>query len=601
MVISRRGLATVIALAAVVGIAQVGASGTVQAFGLPDAADRAAGESPDGAADAQAADGSAETFAVIATERGPLSYEFTVDGNVSKTRIHDRVGASSNDAITDHGNGTVTVAGFTGNPGYGDAYEIEGEVASFAVTGGDAAFELYRGGEHVTDEWVADQSDYPTVFEVITTETGEASYAFTVDGNVSVTATNGTVGAETVNDEIVERDDGTTRVEGFTGNPGYGDAYVIEGEVTSFERTGGNASVERFRDGERVTGSGTTSVERVWNHSLDGHFTDGAADVARAPDGGYLVAGTSVTADGSSAATVVKLSANGTTAWTSVVGEPCNQTVTAVEAAGPDQFVVTGTTTNGTDENAWVARGTADGDLVWSRSLGAGGNDSAEDVARTDGGFVVAGEFADRYQYGWLVNVTDDGEVVWDRTYESGVFDTVTPTDSGGYAVGGITDSYPSPAAPFAAWFVLTDDDGTEVANSTPSGHFASDGRDVVQTGSDRYALVGWGEPLEAYVAHVNGSGGATSVRSYRGHYENPYAAGATSAVANGDGSVLAALTPMGEGCGLVEVGPDGTERFRTNVSTPDGPTCELASGSDDRYLLVTDSEAIVLETDSAS
>ena len=94
-------------------------------------------------------------FEIVATERGELYYWFTVEGEVEKARASEKVEAESNDAIIRGADeDTRTVRGFTGNPGWGDAYLIDGELTSFGKVAGDADFYLRLDGEHLPLEVV---------------------------------------------------------------------------------------------------------------------------------------------------------------------------------------------------------------------------------------------------------------------------------------------------------------------------------------------------------------------------------------------------------------------------------------------------------------
>lgn len=89
-----------------------------------------------------------------------------------------------------------------------------------------------------------------TAFEVLTPQGGDAiEYTFTADGPVYKHQTEGNVWAGG-NDEITKNDDGTVTVSGYTGN-GYGDAYLVDGSVTSWEDNGAEFSLTW--DGADVT------------------------------------------------------------------------------------------------------------------------------------------------------------------------------------------------------------------------------------------------------------------------------------------------------------------------------------------------------------
>lgn len=161
------------------------------------------------------------------------------------------------------------------NDGDGDVDDFPEISGLEAVYGMDAVPNSYRGtGPHegkvieaieiATDEGYRThylQSDcaegclYGTdsaqerIVEVVGTSEGAVHYEFTATGPIRPVPINGRIKNED-NDAIGENGDGTYTVDGFTGNTGYGDSFVVNGEITNFEKTGG--------DGEYVV----RSIER---------------------------------------------------------------------------------------------------------------------------------------------------------------------------------------------------------------------------------------------------------------------------------------------------------------------------------------------------
>ncbi|WP_436925225.1 hypothetical protein [Halosimplex amylolyticum] len=186
---------------------------------------------------------------IVGAGPGDVEYEFTADGAVETASLTDRIGAGGNDDITDNGDGTWTVEGFTGNTGYGDAYVVNGEITSFEQTGGDGEWVVREFDRRVTRSSL-DETD---LLRIVGTESGDVEYEFTVDGLVwKVTNIGRPLRAED-NDDVTDNGDGTWTVEGFTGNEGQGDTYVVAGDVTDFTRTGGDADFRIERDGREVT------------------------------------------------------------------------------------------------------------------------------------------------------------------------------------------------------------------------------------------------------------------------------------------------------------------------------------------------------------
>lgn len=77
---------------------------------------------------------------VVGTSEGAVRYEFTATGPIHRVGINARIETEANDAVSENGDGTVTVTGFTGNTGYGDSYVVNGEITDFQQTGGDGEY-----------------------------------------------------------------------------------------------------------------------------------------------------------------------------------------------------------------------------------------------------------------------------------------------------------------------------------------------------------------------------------------------------------------------------------------------------------------------------
>ncbi|WP_415379584.1 hypothetical protein [Halosimplex sp. TS25] len=190
---------------------------------------------------------------IVGATEGAVDYEFTVDGPVRAVTLFDRRGATpdGNDAISDNGDGTWTATGSTGNPGYGDVYAVNGEITSFEQTGGPGDYVLRES------EWriLEDTSPATDLLAVVATESGEVDYEFTVDGVARPVTNAGPKRSAGGNDTVTDNGDGTVTVDGFTGNAGYGDTYAVTGDVTDFQRTGGDADFRIDYNGTEVSPS----------------------------------------------------------------------------------------------------------------------------------------------------------------------------------------------------------------------------------------------------------------------------------------------------------------------------------------------------------
>jgi hypothetical protein len=116
-------------------------------------------------------------------------------------------------------------------------------------------------------------------------------------------------------------------------------------------------------------------------------------------------------------------------------------------ALAGSQFGATG------DDDMVLLRTDSDGKLLWTKTYGAAGKDRAEDMLLlADGGFLLVGTTATgdsssagvTAQDAWLVRTDAQGEVIWEKSYGGGGDDeamAVHLLPDGGYAVVGYTES----------------------------------------------------------------------------------------------------------------------------------------------------------------
>jgi len=214
---------------------------------------------------------------VIARQSGELNYEFVVDGTAELHSTSGQVTAGHGDEITDNGDGTVTVSGFTGNDGYGDAYIVDGSVQSFSWDPEEYTFDVLVNGNVVdplsfdADDSTTDTSTDDTTSDDSTTDTStddgsstddsttDRPHLLTIDGTAEDVTTytftvSGSVARDEANSEVT--DDGTSwdqiediasdgKVVGLVGSGV--DAYRFSGGVTEIT-VDGDATVSIERD-----------------------------------------------------------------------------------------------------------------------------------------------------------------------------------------------------------------------------------------------------------------------------------------------------------------------------------------------------------------
>ncbi len=189
-------------------------------------------------------------FVVRSSADAPrFSYEFTASGEVTRvTTAGQDAAEATNDEIAAH-NGTYVVSGVAGS-GYGDTYDVAGEVVEFRTDASQAHLTLVYDGDDVTEDLLGGGT--ARLFEVVAGEDAPRfAYEFAVDGPVERVTDAGRNAAEETNDEITETATGY-RVSGVTGS-GYGDSYQVYGAVSEFSATVDSDRYTLLLDGEDVT------------------------------------------------------------------------------------------------------------------------------------------------------------------------------------------------------------------------------------------------------------------------------------------------------------------------------------------------------------
>ncbi len=145
-----------------------------------------------------------------------------------------------------------------------------------------------------------------------------------------------------------------------------------------------------------------------WAKNFGGSNEDDAVSMAITPDGGFAIAGFTLSTDGDindktttdADFWVLKLAADGTKLWSKTYGGTNDDRATRIINTNDGGFAVSGFTRS-TDGDVsvnngfydyWLIKLDASGNLQWEKTYGFEGNDQAQSVMQTsDGGFFVTG------------------------------------------------------------------------------------------------------------------------------------------------------------------------------------------------------------------
>lgn len=251
----------------------------------------------------------------------------------------------------------------------------------------------------------------------------------------------------------------------------------------------------------RTNGAGDT----LWTKVYGGDGIDQGNAVQQISDGGYIVAGYTTSADGRNRDLwLLRTNADGDTVWTRTLGGPSTDQANGVQQTPDGGFIIAGTTQSfgagGTD--VWLVRTDADGDTLWTKTYGGPSSDGGNSIQQTsDGGFIVAGNFfslATGAPDVWQLRTNAAGDTLWTKTYNGPYYpysfdsgNAVQQTPDGGFIIVGETNGLPD-TRNTEMWLIRTDANGDTVWTKTYGGASTDRGYSVHQTSDGGFVVAGF-------------------------------------------------------------------------------------------------------------
>ena len=252
--------------------------------------------------------------------------------------------------------------------------------------------------------------------------------------------------------------------------------YIVAGRTGRYERNSwGDFSIVYNAWVVKLNARGNI----VWQKNFGGSREDTANSIQQTKDGGYIFAGMTSSADGDVTGNhedgdiwVVKLNASGNIMWQKSFGDSGWNTANFIQQTSDDGYIFAGyTLPSAADYNeAWIVKLNASGDIEWQKHLGGSGGDEANSIQQTDdGGYIFAGyttsndgDVVGVHGLGdlWIVKLNASGDIVWQKCFGGSAWD-------------------------YANSIQQTNDGGYIVAGST-----YSTGSDMTDNHDNRYSLV---------------------------------------------------------------------------------------------------------------
>ncbi len=209
----------------------------------------------------------------------------------------------------------------------------------------------------------------------------------------------------------------------------------------------------------------------LWTRAYGGSAHEQLHDIQITADGGFIAAGSTESyGAGGEDVYLVRTNANGDTLWTRVYGGANEDYAYSIEPAAGSGWIVAGSTASfgaGSDD-VWVLRLNANGDTLWTRTLGTAQIDQGTKARETaDGGFIVTGYsalFPNANSDGLLAKLNSSGVPEWSHVIgqpenHEALYD-VHELPAGGLAVCGYNEDIENGNGSWDAWLILCDSQG---------------------------------------------------------------------------------------------------------------------------------------------
>ncbi|MBN4051482.1 hypothetical protein JYU16_01575, partial [bacterium AH-315-M05] len=255
--------------------------------------------------------------------------------------------------------------------------------------------------------------------------------------------------------------------------------------------------------------------DTLWTRIFGGTGSDIGRSVQQTSDGGYIIAGYTYSyGSGFPDADVylIKTDISGNMLWSKLYSGPDADMGYSVKQTGDGGYIIAGRTVSygaggfGSPDDFYLIKTDANGDTLWTKTYGGTKGERAYSVQQTsDGGYIVTGAtgtFASDINDDdvYLIKTDANGDTLWTRVFGGVEYDygySVQQTSDGGYLVAGLTRSFGvgGTCGSFICsdvYLIKVDPAGTTLWTKTYGGTGDDEGRSVQETVDGAYIIAGY-------------------------------------------------------------------------------------------------------------
>ena len=181
--------------------------------------------------------------------------------------------------------------------------------------------------------------------------------------------------------------------------------------------------------------------ENQWSRYFGGTFTDASYDAIQTEDNGYILVGSSDSADvdikdskGAYDFWVVKISETGTLLWEKSFGGSQTDEARSITRSNDGNYIIIGDTRssdldvsiNSGGADLWAIKISPIGELIWEKTFGGNSFDVARSISKTqDGDFIISGSSRsidgdltnnNGQNDAWVIKIDGNGKLKWQKT-----------------------------------------------------------------------------------------------------------------------------------------------------------------------------------------